>query len=122
MITRSYTEFSNRMSMITTVPCPDCGMALPCARDEDQAIRRAHYDVCLGKPAPAPEKSFVIGLPDYSTLPANTLRALRLRIRLRVLADQNPARLVGINVLLQPVYHQILTAVEAELARREGDK
>lgn len=123
MITRSHAEMSRRMSLITSVPCPDCGAMLPCGRDEDQETRLIHYrSQCPGKPVPAPEMPMVIGLPDYSLLASSSLRALRLRIRARLIVDQNPARLVGINAILQPAYHQILEAVESELSRREGDK
>lgn len=121
---RSYTEFQRQIHIfaVGTVPCPDCGMALPAGGDDqDFSTRQRHYSSqCPGKPAPA-AKPMVIDLPDYTTLPLSALKALRIRIRARLLADQNPHRLVGINAILQPAYDQILAAVNEELARREGD-
>lgn len=64
----------------------------------------------------------IITTPDYTALSTEDLTALRNRMRARLVVNANPTRFVRIDLTLLPVYSQILDAVEAELARRIGEK
>lgn len=38
--------YRQKLALMTSVPCPDCGLLLPAATDADQEARRVHYAVC----------------------------------------------------------------------------
>lgn len=59
----------------------------------------------------------------YAEMTDYQLKSLRLTMRLRLMAYDNPARTAGVTPENKPVYQAIYAAADAELSRREqGEK